>query len=170
MLGYPEAAVPEGGVSQQPCPQWYFISLNAADGCCAHPNLKAVQTKAYKGGICMGFRILGSHSSAFFLHLLQGSADCRFILPNTKLTGTWGQVLLPQLVPTLFLQWFLWRRSFLLRCEHAAQGFPGAFQSCVLALARQRWRLGAEEEEQEEMWLGRGRVFLCHWDQLHFVS
>lgn len=49
VLGYPEAAVPE--VSRQPCPQWYFISLNAADSCCAHPNLQAVQMKAYEGGM-----------------------------------------------------------------------------------------------------------------------
>lgn len=40
-------------------------------------------------------------------------------------------------------------------------GFPGAFH--MLAVPRQRGRLGAEKEEQEEMWLGRG------WDQLHFV-
>lgn len=119
----------------------------------------------------MELRTLGSHSSALFLYVLQGSAGCSFILPSTKLTrGGRDRFCCPSLSPHCSCSGSFGGGPFCSGVSSAAQGFLGAFWSCVLAVPRQRWRLGAEEEEQEEMWLGRGWLLLCHWDQLHFVS
>lgn len=76
----------------------------------------------------MGFGILGSHSSDLFPRLPQGSAQLQLQPPQCQADrGMWGWALLPQLVPTLLLQWFLWRRSFLLRCERCSPGVPRCF-------------------------------------------
>lgn len=86
----------------------------------------------------MGLGILGSHSSDLFPRLPQGSAQLQLQPPQCQADrGTWGWVLLPQLVPTLLLQWFLWRRSFLLRCERCSPGGSPVLSTCWLCQGRE---------------------------------